>query len=227
MAAPPEPKRRRVRNQAEMQEAAVQAMLAAGIPMARAVDVLRARLDPGAPSTLAALLQQRFDLPSPLIAQIVREYESRLEPVEISVGAFYTSRQFVEPGSFYPAFARRFKVSRFATVREIVEQAQTEAELEWAKFPEVFRDWRLDRNLRVKTTSKLITVALDPVATVDIRRKFRVGQPEDIDVYFPRDRYLYNGRTQDYIVSPNARLLTYAGSGQPSEFEPPKLVTEL
>lgn len=201
-----------------MQEAAVQALLSAGVTPGGALDVLRARLDPDAPTSLALALRN-MGLPENVISQTLATYEELSASVDVQLGAFVDSNTMYTLSAHLPAFASTYPVSAMTTVREIVEQVQNDAGTKWRSTPRIHPRWA---NSTSEDDRALISVMLDPVATVDIRRNFRFYHRENnLDEYFPPDRYLYDGRISHYVVSPNAKLLTYRGTRETSEFITP------
>lgn len=199
---PPSSKRSRIESEADRAEALGATLLAAEIPPAVAIDVLRARLDPDAPLSLAATLTSR-DIPRDIVNLILAEYEKKLEPVNVVLGA----RASVPGISYALEIVQEYVVLPDSTVREIVDRVQGDAALQWAMERGGGDPWA-----SVRDYSKVISVVMYPEEVVDEEGAFEFDFERDTSI-------LFDGKVGLFTISPNAKALTYRRSGLPSPYE--------
>lgn len=193
---PPPSKRSRIETEADRQEALGAAMLSAVAP-ARAIDVLRARLDPDAPETIALVMLQA-GFPFELIEPTIQAYEKSLDPVDVMFGASFELGT-VGSDRVYE-FRKVYEVSPFATVSEVVKRVQEDASMHWlvpSRSDDPFAD------IEDEDYATSISVYMYPEGAIGS------GSP------------LFDSATGEFTASPNSKVLIYTKSLLPSPFVDP------
>jgi hypothetical protein len=204
MSEPPPRKVARVETEADRREAFLRAMLDAGVPHGRATQIFRARerLDIVDQSTIALSLA-RNDIPPELIYDILRIYEENMAPVSVVIGAEADSG---DRRVGILQYATNVEVSPMSTVREVVEEVQESAALNWTVPGRSDDPWaHLSTDFATDVSVGLFPEDTSPADA--LRSDLKVGS-----------LLLYDHESKSYIVPPDSKLLTYRGSGQLSPF---------